>query len=114
MSYNENVRFEDYQGRTVLLSEDSWEHIRESHPEIRIDDIKSVLMDPLEVRESPKQGFVELYYQAKAHPEGKPRFRLVVVKVLNVGIYVSTAMTVSSMKPGKTVFQKQEEKGEGR
>lgn len=114
MSYNQNVKFEDFRSRTILLSEDSWDHIRESHPEIRIEDIESVLMDPLEVRESPRHEFVELYYQAKAHPEGKPRFRLVVVKVLKDGLYVSTAMTVSAMKTGKTLYRKQEEKGEGR
>ena len=114
MSYNKDEKFEDYRGRIVELVESSWEHIRESHPEIRLSDIASVLKDPLEVRESPKQSFVELYYQAKAHRDRKPRFTAVVVKVLESELYVSTAMTVSAMKSGKTIYRRQEDKGEGR
>lgn len=117
MSYNENAKFKDFWGRSIELSEASWEHIQESHPEITLDAIQSVLEDPLEVRESPRRadnGTVELFYRAKIHPEGKPRFRVVVVKVLKSGLYVSTAMTVSAMKNGKTLYRKQEEKGEGR
>lgn len=117
MSYNENAKFEDFQGRSIELSVTSWEHIQESHPEITLDHLRSVLKDPLEVRESPRGAdnrTVELFYQVKVHPEGKSRFRVVVVKVLESGLYVSTAMTVNAMKNGKTLYRKQEEKGEGR
>ncbi len=106
MSYNENVKLEDFRGRSVELSEEAWEHIREAHPEITLADIRSVLADPLEVRESPRQSFVELFYQAKAHPEGKPRFRVVVVKVRSDGMFISTAMTTTTMKSGKTIYRK--------
>jgi pyridoxine/pyridoxamine 5'-phosphate oxidase len=64
----------------------------------------------LEVRESRHQSFVELFYQAKAHPEGKPRFRVVVVKVLDSGSFVSTAMTTNAMKKGRTLYRKGETK----
>lgn len=114
MSYNKTEKFFDYRGRVIELSESSWEHIRESHPEIGLSDIEAVLRDPLEVRQSPRQTFVELYYQAKAHRGGKIRFSAVVVKVLESGLYVSTAMTVSSMKDGKSIFTKKEDGGEER
>jgi hypothetical protein len=106
MSYHESVEIRDYQGRTIELSDFSWEHIRESHPEITLEDVQRVLTDPLEVRESPQQNFVELFYQAKAHPEGKVRFRVVVVKVLEEGLFVSTAMTTNAMKSGRTLYRK--------
>jgi hypothetical protein len=68
MSYSVLVEMTDYQGRKVELSDVSWEHIRESHPEITQEDIRQVLA---EVRESPRQSFVELFYQTKTHPRGK-------------------------------------------
>lgn len=112
MSYNKSVKIEDYRGRSVGLSEATWEHIQESHPEITLEDIRSALRDPLEVRESPRQSFIELFYQSKAHPEGKQRFRVVVVKVLENELFVSTAMTTNAMKAGRTLYRKSE--GEGR
>jgi len=100
------ANLEDYRGRSIELADATWEHIRESHPEITLEDIRSVLADPLEVRKSPRQSFIELFYQAKAHPEGKPRFRVVVVKVRDDGMFISTAMTATTMKSGQTVYRK--------
>jgi hypothetical protein len=100
------VRIQDYQSRTIELSDSSWEHIQVSHPEISLEDMQRVLADPLEVRESPRQSFVELFYQAKTHPEGKSRFCVVVVKVLDHGLFVSTAMTTNAMKSGRTLYRK--------
>lgn len=102
------MKLKAYQDRDIALSIDSWEHIRESHPEITLEDIRLVLVDPLEVRECPRQSFVELFYQAKAHPEGKPRFRVVVVTVLTTGLLISTAMTTVAMKDGRTLYRKEE------
>ncbi len=117
MSYNKNEKIADYRGRSIELSEDSWTHIQESHPEINIEDIRSVLADPLEVRESPKvtlEGkLIEIFYQTKIHSEGKTRFKVVVVKALESGLYVSTAMTTNAMKAGKTLYRKKN-KGVGR
>ncbi len=73
-----------------------------------LEDIRRVLADPLEVRECPRQSFVELFYQAKAHPARKTRFRVVVVKVLKNGLFISTAMTTTAMKDGRTLYRKEE------
>lgn len=102
MSYNRPVKIKDYQGRHIELSDTSWEHIRESHPEITLE------ADPLEVRECTRQNFVELFYQVKTHPSGKPRFHVVVVKVLKAGFFISTAMTTATMKEGRTLYRKRE------
>jgi hypothetical protein len=100
------VRIRDYQGREIELSDASWEHIQGSHPEITVESIRLVLVDPTEVRESTRQSFVELYYQVKAHPEGKARFLVVVVKVLQAGSFISTAMTANAMKNGRTLYRR--------
>ncbi len=102
------MEIKDYQGRSIELSDTSWEHIRESHPEVTLEDICLVLSDPMEVRECPRQNFVELFYQAKTHPMGKHRFRVVVVKILSAGLFISTAMTTATMKDGRTLYRKGE------
>lgn len=109
MSYNKTLEVKDFRGRRVELSETSWEHIQGSHPEITLNDIQAVLMDPLEVRESPKQNFVELFYKEKSHPKGKVRFQVVVVKVMKNGLFVSTAMTSNAIKKGRVLYRKGEE-----
>lgn len=101
------MKIKDYQDRQIELSDASWQHIQESPPEVTLEDIRLVLADPLEVRECPRQNFVELFYQAKTHPMGKPRFRVVVVKVLTTGNFVSTAMTTNAMKSGHTLYRKE-------
>lgn len=100
-----NVELVDYQGRKIVLSDESWQHIKDDHPEISIDDIKNALLNPDEVRASNSNSKVEIYYAIKT-PRPKARFRCVVVKILDAGCFVSTAMTTSKMKSGKTIFQK--------
>lgn len=107
MSYYGSGKLKDYQGRSIELSDTSWEHTQEAHPEITLDEIRLVLADPLEVRECPRQNFVELFYQAKVHPKGKSRFRVIVVKILEKGNFISTAMTAGMMKSGRTLFRKE-------
>lgn len=106
MSYTKFVKFKDFQGRDIELSELSWEHIQEAHPEISIKNIEAVLANPNEVVECPRQEFVELFYQVKFHPAGKQRFYVVVVKVMPNGSFVSTAMTTSMMKKGRSLYRK--------
>lgn len=108
MSYKGGVIFEDYLGKKIQLSEDTWEHIREGHPEVPIEDIKWALEDPDEVRRSNSNPeVVRLYYRLREALKGKVRFRVVVVKLLNEGNYIITAYTSSSIKLGDEVFKKQ-------
>lgn len=103
------MKLTDFLGRSIELSESTLDHIKESHPEISIEEIAQVLLWPLEVRENAKQNFVELFYQRKIHAGGKLRYRLVIVKRLREGNFISSAMTTSSMKSGKTLFKKDKE-----
>ena len=104
------VRFKDFQGRDIELSDFSWEHIQDSHPEISIENIRSALGDPTEVVGCPRQQFVELFYQIKLHPAGKERFHVIVVKILPSGNFISTAMTTTMIKKGRSIYRKGEKK----
>lgn len=110
MSYYKSVKFKDFQGRDIELSELSWEHIQEAHPEISIKNIERVLAQPSEVVECARQKFVERFYQVKLHPAGKQRFYVVVVKVLPDGNFISTAMTTATIKKGRSIYRKGDER----
>lgn len=98
--------FKDYLNRRIELSDASWTHIQEAHPGVSLAEISTALSDPDEVIQCPRQHFVELFYQIKQQLEGKRRFRVVVVKVLSSGNFVSTAMTASSVKNGNLLYKK--------
>jgi hypothetical protein len=102
------MKFNDYLGREIELSKESWEHIQDSHPEISRQDIINVLLNPDEVRGSNYSSQSELYYLIKSHAP-KQRYRCVVVKVLSTGCYISSAMTLSSMKKGTAIYTREKE-----
>jgi hypothetical protein len=102
------MKFNDYLGREIELSKDSWEHIQDSHPEISQQDIMNVLLNPDEVRGSNYSAQSELYYLIKSHVP-KQRYSCVVVKVLAVGCYISSAMTLSNMKKGTVIYIREKE-----
>lgn len=101
------MKFKDFQGREVSLSDEVWAHIKASHPEISEADISDTLRDPIEVRQSSQSANVELYYAIKSK-EPKLRYKNVIVKSTQAGYFISSAMTTSSMKKGLTIFKKNE------
>ena len=105
--YGVNMKFSDIRGRKIELALKSWQHIQDWHPEISLDDIKNTLESPIEIRESPRLYFVELFYQQKVHPSGKERYCVVVVKFFLKRNYISTAMTTNAMKAGKRLYKKE-------
>lgn len=102
------MKFSDFQGNEITLSDDSWKHIQEQHPEVTKEEIARALSDPEEVRRSNSTTNAELYYSLKS-ASTKVRYRCVVVKVLVEGRFVSSAMTTSSLKAGETIYKKAEE-----
>jgi hypothetical protein len=56
------MKFTDFQNREIELSDSSWTHIQESHPEITIAHIRDIILaKPSAVVECPRQSFVELF-----------------------------------------------------
>src|SRR5437868_11018152 len=93
------MKFRDFQGREIVISEESWRHIQESHPEVSVEEVAKVLAEPDEVRRSSHAANAELYYALKTSAP-RLRYRSVVVKVVSNEWFVSSAMTVSNMKSG--------------
>ncbi len=98
--------FTDYKGRKIILSDESWMHVQEGHPEITIDAIERTLRDPDEVRRSRYSSKAELFYQLRATTI-KTRYCCVIVKDIEGKCFVSSAATVSSLKTGETLFSRE-------
>lgn len=103
---NDIIVFCDYRGRKIELSDLSWEHIQERHPEVSLEEIHDALADPMGIRECREKSSVERYHLIKTEVP-KRRYRVVVVKFLAEGNFISTALTVTALKPGKTLYKKE-------
>ena len=95
-------RFLNYNGEEILLSENSWDHICEFHPEISQDMISNCLLQPDEVRRSSSNPRGELYYVVRAHK----RFICVIIKRCPDGNFISTAMITSKPKFGDIIYKR--------
>jgi len=96
----------DYFNNNINLSDESWNHIQQGHPEINLDLIAKTLLHPIEVRESIQTSTTLLYYSIKIKSEIKTRYICVVVKKTFSGeFYIQTAMTTSYLKAGRVVFK---------
>jgi hypothetical protein len=93
-------RFVDFAGKLVLLSTDSEKHIAQSHPEIRLDELRRALVDPDEVRRSTYRDTTVLYYRIKA----SRRYTCVVVKICADGNFIASAMTTTKPKTGEVIY----------
>jgi len=98
----------DLHQNTIELSEETWEHIEEFHPEITIDEIKTTLLNPDEIRKSLSKANASIYYRLRVQDEKKTRFTQVVVKDTNDGFFISTATTASKMKSGEVIYKKED------
>jgi hypothetical protein len=90
------------------LDEQVWEsHIQKAHPEVSLGEIKNTLLDPDEVWESQSRTDTELYYRKKdSSLPTRPRYWMVVVKKINAGAFVASAMTKVTMVGNSLVYKK--------
>ncbi len=102
--------FEDYQKNIILLSDTSWEHIKEEHGEVTLEIIKQTLSDPEEIRQSSSEINSVLYYSIKSLLIDKKRYWCIVVKrLLDNRYFIKTAMVTSRLKEGIIIYQKKGE-----
>ena len=94
--------FTNYRKRRIVLSDGAYEHIQEVHAEITLDQVKTTLEDPDEVRLSSYTETSELYYLRRT----KQRYTCVVVKVCADGDFISTALTTAKPKEGRVIYTK--------
>ncbi len=85
----------DKTGRKIHLTEEQWKHIRKDHPEIREDEIKLTLRNPIRIRNQGKNK--HFYYQYLKYKKLPFRFLRVIVKYLNGKGFVITTYFVKNI-----------------
>lgn len=97
-------RYTNYKKENVFMSDSTFEHIAEGHPEISEFSIRRTLKDPYQVRLSTCKSNTELYYFRK----DTRRYYCVVVKRCRDGNFISTALTTTKPKDGKIIYKDKE------
>jgi hypothetical protein len=98
--------FTNYLGQPVHLVLESWLHINEKHPEITIEIIQMTIKDPDVVLLSEMNPDSELYFLQKNLLESVIRFSVVIVKIKDDGLWISTAMTRKKVTGGIEIFRR--------
>ena len=99
--------FTNYLGQSVRLVQESWVHIREKHPEISIEIIEKTISNPDFVLMSEMNPYSELYFLHKQMNGETVRFSVVVVKIREDGLWVSTAMTKKKVAGGIEIYRRE-------
>lgn len=98
--------FINYLGQPVHMVLDTWLHIIEKHPEVDIHIIQRTIGDPDTVLISEANVNCELYFLHKSELEKKIRFSVVVVKIMQDGLWISTAMTKNKVSGGIEIYRR--------
>lgn len=99
------MEFNDWFSRSIKLTEERWNHISETHPEIKgmLEDLKNALKDPDLIKRSAYDGNVVLFYRYYRHIyEGK--YICVVVRLDEESII--TAYITDRIKKGEIIWKK--------
>lgn len=100
--------FQDIQGRKIRLTEERRNHIEYDHPEMfgQIDKIKETLLNPEVIIKSKTDQDVELYYRYYAITPVSEKYLCVVVKVLEIDLFIITAYFTDTIKKGEILWIK--------
>ena len=100
--------FTDFEGREIILSDDSERHIVEDHPEIfRIgitQTLNEILKEPDVVMSSRRDLRGALYYKLRNTSPYQDRYVCVVVKFLEDEIYIWTAYITTRIRGGRVLW----------
>ncbi|VVB87323.1 Uncharacterised protein [uncultured archaeon] len=99
------MEFNDRFSRRIKLTEEGWNHIVETHPELKdmLEDLKGVLEDPELIKKSVYNENVVLFYRYYGHIyQGK--HMCVVVRLDEESIV--TAYITDRIKKGEIVWEK--------
>lgn len=94
--------FINYKKQRIILGDGAFEHISQAHPEVSLNNIKTALKNPDEVRMSSYKDDSELYYVLKS----KRRYICVIVKICEDGNFISTALTTTKPKVGRVIYKR--------
>lgn len=108
MSIKENgKKFIDYQGMSIRLTQERWQHIID-HPEmINMEAIiEETLRQPDTVRKSKTDNTVYLYYRFRENTIVGNKWLCVVVKYLEDDAFIITAYFTNKLKQGEQIWKK--------
>ena len=99
--------FEDAQGRSIRLTEERFEHLEDSHPEMRgqLDRIAETLRQPEQVVRSRTDREVELFYRQYTDTPVTKKFLCAVVKGGAEAPFLITAYFTDSVKRGDVLWE---------
>lgn len=102
------VVFTDYEGRSIRLTEERWEHIS-GHPEMANmrASLEETLRTPEAVLESTADTNARLYYRFYHRTMVGGKHLCVVVKVLSGDVFVVTAYLTDRVKKGVLLWPKE-------
>ena len=98
---------QDYEGRTIRLTDERLKHILE-HPELKHMDqaIEETLTNPERVVQSISDPEAHLYYQFYIGTRVGDKYLCVVVKVTQNDAFVLTAYLTDTIKKGKVIWRR--------
>jgi len=87
-------------GRLIYLTKERWSHIVAEHPVMsdEINRVEEVLINPIVIKESNNDSYVQLYYQHDKNNISRGKYLLVVVKYLNGKGFIITSFYTDKMK----------------
>jgi len=99
--------FHDYEGRSIRLTDERWDHIQE-HPEMyrSLSDIGRILLHPEQVVQSRADGEARLYYRYIFGSPVGDKYLCVVVKIRSHDAFVLTAYYTDTIKRGPRLWPK--------
>ncbi|KAF0247141.1 MAG: hypothetical protein FD180_80 [Planctomycetota bacterium] len=99
------LRFRDYQGRLILLTDERREHVL-LHPEMRrwVKSLGSVLRTPERVIRSISDPSAELFYVWKTRTKVGPKYVCAVCIFKRRSAFVVTAYLTDRVKGGETLW----------
>src|SRR3989344_603666 len=89
------LEIEDKTHRRIYLTEERWNHIKKGHPNVKKENIKEVIINPLKIIEFiDKKVFYYTYFKNR---ESIAKYLKVIVKYLNGKGFIITAYFVRNM-----------------
>ncbi len=99
---------EDFFQRKVRFTEERWLHIQNTHPEMvfQKENIYRTLKTPDEINVSNTDVEVELFYKRFTNSPVGDKFLCVLVKNLNIDLFVITAYFTDKVKKGNKLWKR--------
>ena len=100
--------FADRYSRQIRLTDERLKHIKNDHPEMygELEKIKETLLIPDKIIKSKTDSEVELFYRYYEITPVTKKYLCVIVKVINLDLFVITSYFTDTIKRGNILWEK--------